>query len=220
MGEINELFEYSDISKAILALVAGVILGYEREMKDKSAGLKTISIICLGSALFTVLSYKMGLGDSEDGTRIASYVVSGVGFLGAGVIYKEGFTVYGLTTAGIIWISAAIGMAIGFGEFNLAFTFLFSTLLVIYGTHLLGKRILPKYNNKSLMIEISKDYTQERDLLIKDIKEFTTYQTINKFEKKPNETVIIHFDIQITNKDSKDLETYLLNREEIVSFSL
>lgn len=157
MNEINEFFQYTDVLKALLSLGAGLILGLERELKDKSAGLKTISIITLGSTLFTIMSYKMGLGDSEDSTRIASYVVSGIGFLGAGVIYKEGFTVYGLTTAGIIWVSAAIGMSIGFGEFNTALTFLLATLFVIYAIRLLGSKILPKISSRSLQIEITQD---------------------------------------------------------------
>ena len=95
---LNEYWEVMDIIKTLLSLIVGFILGYEREQKDKAAGLKTISIICLGSTLFTLLSYKMGVGQSEDSTRIASYVVSGIGFLGAGVIFKDGFSINGLTS--------------------------------------------------------------------------------------------------------------------------
>ena len=127
---MSEHFEILDIYKAVISLIAGLILGFEREMKDKSAGLKTITIICLGSTLFSILSYK--LAGSGDPTRIASYIVSGIGFLGAGVIFKEGFNVYGLTTAGIIWIAAAIGMSIGFGEIYIAFVFLLVALVVMY----------------------------------------------------------------------------------------
>ncbi len=220
MKDINHFFEFADILKALAALACGLILGFEREMKDKSAGLKTISIICLGSTLFTVLSYKMGLGESEDSTRIASYVVSGIGFLGAGVIYKEGFTVYGLTTAGIIWISAAIGMSIGFGEFYLGFTFLVTTLIIIYGTRLLGKKILPKFNNKSLHIEIGKDYANQRTEIFKEIKSFTKQQTVYKFEKLENENIAFHLDIKISNQQTIDLEEFLLQRKEITSFSM
>src|SRR5690554_8126742 len=97
-------WETMDTLKAIGALTAGVILGFERELKDKAAGLRTITLICMGSALFTILSYKMGMGTTEDATRIASYVVSGVGFLGAGVIFKDTFSISGLTTASIIWV--------------------------------------------------------------------------------------------------------------------
>ena len=80
-----DTWEMIDVYKALLATVAGVILGMERELKDKAAGLKTITVICLGSALFTIVSYKIGLPEGES-TRIASYIVSGIGFLGAGVM--------------------------------------------------------------------------------------------------------------------------------------
>jgi putative Mg2+ transporter-C (MgtC) family protein len=91
-------WEIIDLYKALLALAAGIILGSEREFKDKAAGLKTITVICLGSALFSIISYKVGVADHET-TRIASYIVSGVGFIGAGCIFKDGANVLGLTTA-------------------------------------------------------------------------------------------------------------------------
>src|SRR5687768_555118 len=119
---MNDHWELWDLYKALLAVGAGLILGFEREMKDKVAGLKTITIITLGATLFAILSYKIGEG--YDTTRIASYVVSGVGFIGAGAIFRYGFTVSGLTTAGLIWLAAAVGLAIGFGEFYLAATFI------------------------------------------------------------------------------------------------
>lgn len=123
--DVNILnWENEDFIKIGLSLFAGLLLGIEREVKDKAAGFKTITIICLGSTLFTILSYKMGAGDSEDATRIASYVVSGIGFLGAGVIFKDGINVNGLTTAGIIWIASAIGMSLGFGEYLIGMAFL------------------------------------------------------------------------------------------------
>ena len=78
-------WEIMDLYKALLALAAGIILGSEREFKDKAAGLKTITVICLGSTLFSIISYKVGVAD-HDTTRIASYIVAGVGFIGAGVI--------------------------------------------------------------------------------------------------------------------------------------
>ncbi|MBK8311502.1 MAG: MgtC/SapB family protein [Chitinophagaceae bacterium] len=115
-------WEILDVYKALFAIVAGIILGLERELKDKVAGLKTITIICLGATLFGILSYKVG--GTNNPTHIAAYVVSGVGFLGAGAIFKDGFSISGLTTAGIIWLAAAVGLAIGFSEFYLAATFM------------------------------------------------------------------------------------------------
>src|SRR5690606_6490386 len=144
-----------DIVKIICSIIAGNILGVEREFKDKSAGLKTITVICLGSTLFTILSFKMGAGDSEDATRIASYVVSGIGFLGAGVIFKDGITVSGLTTASIIWMAAAIGMSLGFGEFVLAFIFLMGSMLVVYLGNLINRLVFDKRVAKLLYIELA-----------------------------------------------------------------
>jgi putative Mg2+ transporter-C (MgtC) family protein len=126
---MQDLFEWEDLIKAGYAVVAGVALGLERELKDKQAGLKTISIICLGATLFSIMSYK--IGGEGNATQIAAYVVSGVGFIGAGAIFKDGLTVSGLTTAGIVWLAAAIGTSIGFGQYYKAFIFLAASMMVV-----------------------------------------------------------------------------------------
>jgi len=97
-----------DLTKLLVALVIGAIIGAEREYRTKSAGFRTVILITVGSTLFTIVSNLM----SND-ARVASNIVTGIGFLGAGAIFKEGASVKGLTTATTIWISAAIGMAIG-----------------------------------------------------------------------------------------------------------
>ncbi len=96
----------------------GTIIGIEREYRSKAAGLRTMIMICLGSTIFTQIS--IGLGSPNNADRIASAIVSGIGFLGAGVIFKDGLNVSGLTTATTIWISAALGMAVGAGEYFVA----------------------------------------------------------------------------------------------------
>ena len=107
------------IIKVILALVLGGIMGLEREYNEKPAGYATNSIICLGAALFTILSLYMAEKGGDPG-RIAAQIVSGVGFLGAGAILREGNKISGLTTAAAVWLVAAIGMAVGFGQYILA----------------------------------------------------------------------------------------------------
>src|SRR5687767_9349330 len=116
-----------------LALLIGTIIGAEREYKNKSAGLRTLILICLGSTLFTIISTSLG-AENETG-RIASNIVTGIGFLGAGAIMKEGLTVSGLTTASSIWVTAALGMAVGAGDFYLA---IFSTVIVLVVLTLFG----------------------------------------------------------------------------------
>ena len=108
--------EFIDIefaTKLGLALLVGGSIGAEREYHDKAAGFRTIILICVGATLFTHFSELLG-GD-EDPVRIAASVVSGVGFLGAGVILRHGGQVLGLTTASTIWLTAALGMGLGGG---------------------------------------------------------------------------------------------------------
>jgi putative Mg2+ transporter-C (MgtC) family protein len=108
----------SDLLKLFLAILFGGIIGAEREYRDKAAGFRTNIFICLGAALFTILSIRIGAAESV--TRIASNILTGVGFLGAGAIFRGGGRLVGLTTAATIWLDAALGMAVGSGEYALA----------------------------------------------------------------------------------------------------
>lgn len=103
--------------KLLASLLVGGLIGFEREYRSKSAGLRTFSLICLGSTIFTILSIEISPNTPD---RIASNIVTGIGFLGAGVIFKQEDRVKGLTTAVIIWITAALGMSIGDGHILLS----------------------------------------------------------------------------------------------------
>ena len=96
------------VAHLLLAAALGALMGLERELRGMPAGVRTIALVTMGAALFTELS---GLVGSED--RIAAGIVTGIGFLGAGVIFREGYTVKGITTAATIWSAAAVGMAVG-----------------------------------------------------------------------------------------------------------
>lgn len=113
----NHFLTQSEVNKFLMATLLCGLIGAEREFRSKQAGLKTMIMIGLGSTLFTILSIKIGIGSHD---RIASNIVTGIGFLGAGVIFKEDNQVKGLTTACVIWIVAAIGMAIGSGYYEQA----------------------------------------------------------------------------------------------------
>ena len=97
------------VGKLLLAASFGGLIGYERERLYKPAGLRTHMLVCLGSALFTMLSF---LAFPQDPARVASYVVMGIGFIGAGTVLQMREKVIGLTTAASLWTTAAIGMAI------------------------------------------------------------------------------------------------------------
>jgi len=102
------------IWKLLLALLIGGIIGAEREFRSKSAGFRTLTLICVGATLFTIMSEIIG-GPKGTPDRIASNVVVGIGFVGAGVIFKGDNRVNGITTAALIWVTAALGMVIGAG---------------------------------------------------------------------------------------------------------
>jgi putative Mg2+ transporter-C (MgtC) family protein len=124
------------------ALLIGFLIGLEREISKKPAGLRTHMIISLASALFTMLSFSAAFGvNFADPTRIASQILTGMGFVGAGVIISTGGHVRGVTTAASLWITAAMGMAMGLGEYILALAAIGLTLLTLLAFKLLENAI-------------------------------------------------------------------------------
>lgn len=106
------------LTPVLVAAFVGGLIGIEREYRDKSAGFRTMILISIGACLFTLMSEIIG-GPDKESSRIAASVVTGVGFLGAGVVLKDGVTVKGLTTAAAIWLTASLGMVCGIGEYEL-----------------------------------------------------------------------------------------------------
>lgn len=135
----------------LLAVLLGGLIGFEREHIGKTAGVRTQALVCLGSALFTLMSVNIAQRLSDTGSldpaRIASQVVVGIGFIGAGLIIFREERVRNLTTAATIWVVAAIGMAIGFGFYLLA---VLTTLLVYIFLELVSrfKSLEPKNHSE------------------------------------------------------------------------
>ena len=123
------LFMQDSLSLCV-ALVLGAIIGMERELSDKAAGLRTNILICVGSCLFMIVSKNFTGVQDADPTRIAAQIVTGIGFIGAGAIMHQGEQVSGLTTAATIWVVAAIGMAVGVGDYSIGAFTTVVTLLV------------------------------------------------------------------------------------------
>ena len=120
-----------DLIRILLAIAVGGAIGFEREYRHKAAGFRTLIFICLGSTLFTMWSLELGSAGDNDGTRIASTIVTGVGFLGAGAIIQDRGQIHGLTTAATIWLVAALGMGIGAGRYALVLTVTAITLVIL-----------------------------------------------------------------------------------------
>jgi putative Mg2+ transporter-C (MgtC) family protein len=125
--------EIEAVLRLLLAAALGAMVGFQRERAHKPAGLRTHILICLGSALFTVVSV-LGFAGNVDPARVAAGVVTGIGFIGAGVILRgaRGDRIVGITTAASIWVTAAIGIAAGVGMYLIAVVVTLITVLVLF----------------------------------------------------------------------------------------
>lgn len=143
------------ILRILVACICGIVIGYERENRNKEAGIRTHAIVALGAALIMVVS-KYGFGDivEYDASRVAAQIVSGIGFLGAGIIFVRNNAVSGLTTAAGIWATSGVGMAIGSG---LYFVGIIIAVLIVFIQFLLHKQFILKKQHKYEQLELTVD---------------------------------------------------------------
>jgi putative Mg2+ transporter-C (MgtC) family protein len=146
---LPELSSLEIVARVVLAAVLGGAIGLERELREREAGLRTHMLVAVGAALFTMVSayawsdwqFSNREGLVFDPTRIAAQVVTGIGFLGAGAIIRQGLSVRGLTTAATLWVVAAIGMASGVGYYEAAFVTTALVLLSLWPLRVLAYRL-------------------------------------------------------------------------------
>ena len=167
----------NDLIKIALGVLCGGLLGLERQYKNKTAGFRTIILICLGSTIFTMVAQRSG--------QVANInIVTGVGFIGAGVIFKDNIAVSGLTTAAVIWISAAIGMAAGSGNYMLAIVSTVLTLTVLMVFNLLERFIDKIHRDKLFNIVFNSTDYEQMNLLESTISSFELKSRIVQITKK------------------------------------
>ena len=142
--------EWNFILRLFIAGILGGLIGFEREFRAKEAGLRTHFIVALGSALFMLISQYAFTG-RFDAARVAAQVVSGIGFIGAGVIIFQKNVVRGVTTAAGLWVAAAIGLACGAGMYVVAIAATLFTIMCLETMHIITRR----YGEKSVMLTIS-----------------------------------------------------------------
>jgi putative Mg2+ transporter-C (MgtC) family protein len=119
------------LPRIIIATLCGLIIGWEREMKNKVAGIRTHIIVCVGACLFTSTAFMFGKEYHVDPTRVIGQIVTGIGFLGAGVIYKHEDKVVGVTSAAFIWLISSVGVLIGIGYLWSSVVFTIGLLIVL-----------------------------------------------------------------------------------------
>lgn len=217
---LDTSFQEISITRLLIALLAGSILGVEREFQRKAAGIRTIALICVSSALFTILSVE--IGGVTTGDRIASNILTGVGFIGAGVIFRGGFTIDGITTATVIWISAAIGMAIGVGEYKLAWAAVGISLLVLWGLTFVEKFIMQERERKYYAIKYREDSLLTSELESMFAGNGLMVKALSTTKTRENQMVVLEGKYELTGPVTRltALNEILLKNEHILQFEV
>ncbi len=205
------LLEKQDLISIAVSILCGSIIGFEREYNNKSAGFRTIILITLGSTIFTIVS-KHGTGSDD---RIAANIITGIGFIGAGVIFKDKLSVLGLTTAAVIWTTAGIGMATGIGYHFLAFCLTIFTIIVLSLFDKVEHLIEHLYHSRTLNVtykdtDINHLYLLEEYLKDKKIK--SKRLMMNKSDGK----LFVSLMVRVKQKQFLKLTEDMISMESII----
>lgn len=207
---------YDTSIKLLVSLILGASIGAEREYKGRNIGFRTIILITLGSTFFTIISFI--IGEKNDPARVASNIVTGIGFLGAGAIFRDGLSVRGVTTASIIWISAAIGMACGIGQYELAVMVTLTVLLILLGFAWV-QQFIDKYNKEMVYhITITNDLELKLEIesAIKSFKLKFVWLSYTKSETDLN----IAYEVSGAERNHDMLIRFLTTSEKIKNFNV
>ncbi|MBL7922464.1 MAG: MgtC/SapB family protein [Bacteroidia bacterium] len=209
-------FIFDNSMKLLVSLVLGALIGAEREYKGRNIGFRTIILITLGSTLFTILSFI--LGKDNDAARIASNIVTGVGFLGAGAIFRDGASVRGMTTASLIWISAAIGMACGIAQYEFAVLVTFVTLVILLGFTGVQK-FIDRYNQERVYkIIIENDLNLKSDIE----KKINSFKLKHQWlrQSKSNNDLVIEYEVRGAELNHEAFIDHLSSNVDVKHFDV
>jgi putative Mg2+ transporter-C (MgtC) family protein len=184
-----------------LSVAAGLggAIGFERELRERQAGLRTHLVVCLGSALFTIVSaygfheFLTGGGNivRTDPTRIAAQIVTGIGFLGAGAIIREGLSVRGLTTAATLWVVAAIGMACGAGYYWPAAGATLLTILALWPLRILAYRTIERIKPEENRVTIELKEGQPVAPLLAEVGDVRHFELAEELDRR-----VVHLELE------------------------
>ena len=194
--ELLGIFDLNIIIRVVSALLLGFAVGLEREMTNKYAGLRTNILVCLGACVFTIISIygfpaitvtSVELG-TRDTARVAAQVVTGIGFIGGGTVLRHGATVFGLTTAATLFMSAAIGMACGAGMYDLAIVATIVAIITLVSVRFFEKNVLVSSTKNLRKLKISlKCVDKNADEIYEHI--VNKYPNLKEISKKSDENI-------------------------------
>lgn len=195
------------VGRLLLAALLGGLVGTERELSRKPAGIRTNLLICLGAALFTIVSYEMASNFGGDHTRIAAQIVTGIGFIGAGVVVRERGAIIGITSAATIFVVASIGMAVGA---SLYVTAIFATLLLISALVIIGQ-LEQRLGLHSRVMNFLVTVPQGVDIArrIRKIVDELGIRTRRWHSDQSDEGTLLEFEAEVTAPQERELVTHL-----------
>ncbi|MBD1422443.1 MgtC/SapB family protein [Sphingobacterium chuzhouense] len=209
-----EWLEDVPIQSVLISILCGAVVGFEREFKNKSAGFRTIILICLGSTIFTLTSRMGNISDD----RIAANIVTGIGFLGAGVIYQGKFTVQGLTTAAVIWSMAGVGMMIGFENYALGFVLTFCMVVILSLFQKMENLLANIYFIRTIHVTFQK-------IEVSHLGEFENFMKEHKVKpqrkgvEKKGEHLTVVYEITGTQKNIRRANDAIISLDYVYSFN-
>ena len=205
--------ELRDLLSIITSIICGGLIGFEREYKNKSTGFRTILLITLGSTIFTIVS-RHGSGTDD---RISANIITGIGFIGAGVIFKDKMSVLGLTTAAVIWTAAAIGMTAGIGYYSLAIVMTVITMVILVVVNKVELLIGTIKKSKLLNINFVDDNLHQLDIVEAKAKELHLISKRVQIYKDDHALCAV-LEITGPKKSTDILNLTLLEMKEIKDF--
>lgn len=200
------------LGRISMCFILGIVIGFERQYRRKIAGIRTITLVALGSFLFVSVS---DLTTANDITRIAAQVVSGIGFIGAGVILRDGKNIRGLNTAATLWCSAAIGTLTALGLIVEAIIGVLFILLSNIFLRFVSRLIMKSTSNKSEFYTVNIECEKDKEMVVKNllIQKLKSRQNIlkNFTTKKHENLIIIETHLEIVNDGIESIES-IINR--------
>ena len=210
-------FLLDSLLKLIFSLLLGGLIGFEREVRDKAAGFRTMILICTGAALFTMFSLELGgMSRDNDASRVAANIVSGIGFIGAGVILRERGEIRGLTTASTIWLVAALGMGVGAGRIVFSMCATLVVLVVLWGFPRLEMMMEKLSNTNTYEVVFLKDL--EKLSFLDEVWGKYRLRVLSKKLNRVHDRLICEWEVSGSPKNHKKVIDLLLNDPTIDEF--
>ena len=210
------------VLRLVISLVLGGLIVMERETHGRPAGLRTHTLVCVGSTLFTICSYVIA-GPHNDPGRVAAQIVTGVGFLGAGTIIHQGSVVRGLTTAASIWAVAAIGLAVGIGTPSLMGVAAVASVLVFATLYLMGrldKYLFNAHDERQITITTGRESERLCEILRIVAKHNAKIRAIDSREGDEGSTQVLRLRLRVTRDfDEVSLASDIASSQYVISYS-